>query len=121
MARYRSTIAPMKQTQSKKKSHTSKAIKLKVLNQKVKRKDHQLQKLKSAQDVFTQAPQLDNVHLEMKNTKRKLRRLKEKFKSKGHSRSDLIINQVPTKNIPIVISKILVRQRKVFPTEALWK
>ena len=79
MARYRSTIAPMKQTQSKKKSHTSKAIKLKVLNQKVKRKDQQLQKLKSAQDVFTQAPQLDNVHLEMKTTKRKLRRLKEKF------------------------------------------
>ena len=161
MVRYRSTIARMKQTQSKMTSHTSKTIKLEVLNQKVKRKDKQLQKMKNAQDISTQATQLDNVHLELGNTKRKLRRLEEKFKSVslpvsnetsrfketpkskeetildlenrtmlleeqmetspeiGFSKPgitfptnmrrtvyDLIINQVPTKNIPIVISKV---------------
>ena len=41
-------------------------IKLKVLNQKVQRKDHQLEKLKNTQDVLTQATQLDNVRLELK-------------------------------------------------------
>ena len=161
VVRYRSTIAQMKQTQSKKTSHTSKTIKLKVLNQKLKRKNKQLQKIKNAQDISTQATQLDNVRLELRNTKRKLRRLQEKFravslpvpneasrfketlKSKedailhlenrtmlleeemetspeiGFSKPgrtfptnmrrtvyDLIINQVPTKNIPIVIRKV---------------
>ena len=61
MVRYHSTIARMKQTQSKLTSHTSKTIKLEVLNQKVKRKDKQLQKMKRAQDISTQATQLDNV------------------------------------------------------------
>ena len=117
--------------------------------------------MKNAQDISTQATQLDNVHLELRNTKRKLRRLEENFKSVslpvpnetsrfketlksknetildlenrtmlleeqmetspeiGFSKPgrtfptnmrrtvyDLIINQVPTKNIPIVISKV---------------
>ena len=138
MVRYHSNTAGMKQTQSKMTSHTSKTIKLEVLNQKVKRKNKQLQKMKNAQDISTQATQLDNVRLELRNTTRKLRRLEEKFKSVSLPVPDetsrtmlleeqmktspetwknipyyvpdslryLIINQVPTKNIPIVISKV---------------
>ena len=77
--------------QSKKKSHTPKAIKLKVLNQKVQRKDHQLEKLKNTQDVLTQATQLDNVCLELK-TGRESWEGWERNSSQCHSRYSHIPN-----------------------------